>query len=135
MNPDAKDLIPDESQLLCDIAGLIKGAKQQTAQQLNAQLTELSASQDHTETPSLRPQGDVVGGVLWGRCRGKRMCWVLGSPRGGEWGKHILGLTKHQRPRPLWPFARNCLRAAETFPGEEIVYALRRQLKGTNDER
>ena len=41
MSPDAKHLVPDESQLLRDIAELIKDSRQRAVQQVNAQLTEL----------------------------------------------------------------------------------------------
>ena len=58
MSADAKDLIPDGSQLLRDITDLIKESKQRVVQQLNAQLTELYFDRSHA------PRGNALCNAL-----------------------------------------------------------------------
>ena len=113
MSPDAKDLIPDDSQLFRDIASLIKDSKQQAAQQLNAQLTELYWRIGKRFSES------VLGGerAAYGQQVIRDLSRELTVQHGRGWSAKQL---------------HHCLRFAETFPDFEIVSALRRQLSWTH---
>ena len=113
MSTDANNLVPDDPQLLQDITELTKESKQQAAQQLNAQLTEL----------------------YWRI--GKRLSeFVLGGERaayGQQVIRHLSRELTAQHGRG-WSAKQlhHCLRFAETFPDEAIVSAVRRQLSWTH---
>jgi hypothetical protein len=113
MNADANNLVPDDSQLLQDITGLIKESKQQAAQQLNAQLTELYWR------IGKRLSEFVLGGerAAYGQQVLRHLSKELTAQHGSGWSAKQL---------------HHCLRFAETFPDEAIVSALRRQLSWTH---
>lgn len=108
----ANDLITT-ADLLKDIRGLIEEAKSRTFQAVNAELTLLYW---HIGT---RLQQEVLKGerAQYGKQTIKTLAAHLTQDFGAGWSEQQL---------------RHCLRAAETFPDANILYALRRELSWTH---
>jgi predicted nuclease of restriction endonuclease-like (RecB) superfamily len=109
MNP----LTPAETPLLLDIQSLIDAARRRVATTVNAELTLLYWQVGR------RLYAEVLGGerAAYGEQVIDSLARQLTERYGRGWSAKQL---------------RHCLRAAETFPDEEIVSALRRQLTWTH---
>ncbi len=110
---DNSQLSIPNSELLSEVRGLIDGARQRAAAAVNAELTMLYWD------VGARIRDEVLHGE---RAEyGKQVIKNLASRLTELYGK---GWTQAQ--------LRHCLRAVETFPDRNIVYALRTQLSWTH---
>ena len=99
--------------LFVEVKGLIQSAKQQAAVVVNAELT-----------------------LLYWQV-GKRIADEVLKGERAEYGKQIIKILAKQLTQSIgrgWSTQqlRHCLRFAEVFPDNQIVYALRRQLSWTH---
>lgn len=108
-----KPLAPQDTALVADIRQLIDSARQRAAVAVNAELTLLYWQVGR------RIQAEVLKGerAAYGQQIVPALAAQLTAAYGRGWGEKQL---------------RHCLRAAETFPDEAIVSALRRQLSWTH---
>lgn len=109
---DKQSLAIVESTLLPEIRQLIHESQQRAAVAVNAELTMLYWDVGHTIRAAIGEQRADYGQQIVA-CLAAR----LSSEYGRKWGVSTL---------------RHCLRAVETFPDREIVYALRTQLSWTH---
>ena len=104
---------PDSERLFSEVRGLIDAARQRVALTVNAELTLLywQVGRQLQTTVLAGERADYGKEVV------KRLSERLGEVYGRGWSE-----------QQLW----HCLRLAETFPDEAILYALRRELSWTH---
>ena len=104
---------PNDEQLFADVRGLIEAARQRVALSVNAELTLLywQVGRQVRRTVLAGERADYGKEVV------ARLAERLGRVYGRGWSE-----------QQLW----HCLRLAETFPDEAILYAVRRELSWTH---